>query len=438
MCAAFCRCCDATSSRARDLALKCKRTQTPQGYVPLTALPSLPPSFSLVQLPPVPSPSPASSPSSESEPAPPAADYRWHLPPLISNINLRRLGFGGRAGFRLPTQATSSSSSKYAGSSAAGATPAQQLHFLQAYSLPVPPPNTSSASSARRARDFTSTVLALGRTVQHALALFGLGPVKTYLASSVALVVRDRLELAHGGGSGGGVALTRETLERALLEALLVDPRERDGATQGNGGGGTSRPPSREVELEVEDWAEALGLPLPSTSPAPMPSSSSAQSQLPPEPVLGPTLLEGDGLICDTTVAALSVFRLAYAARFVVPSSSASSPFSRTGGPGALAEDGAILPPALLAALLSLVVASRGKMVSLGLDGHGHGHGQHQHGSRRRPHLSGEAKAGERVNVPKDAIAKRERFLRCVEAFQVRRGAFITFSFLPPLYERLC
>ncbi|GJN92858.1 hypothetical protein Rhopal_005898-T1 [Rhodotorula paludigena] len=390
--------------------------ETPQGYVPLTALPSLPPSFSLVQLPPVPSPSPASSPSSETEPAPAAADYRYHLPSLISNINLRRLGFGGRAGFRLP--APSSSSTKYAGSSAAGATPAQQLHFLQAYSLPVPPPNTFSASSARRARDFTSTVLALGRTVQHALALFGLGPVKTYLANSVALVVRDRLELAHGGGPGGGVALTRETLERALLEALLVDPRERDGPTQGNGGGGTSRPPSREIELELEDWAEALGLPLPSTSPAPVPSSSSVQPLPPPEPILGPTLLEGDGLICDTTVAALSAFRLAYAAPFVVPSSSSSSssPFSRTGGPGALAEDGAILPPALLAALLSLVVASRGKMVSLGLDGHGHG--QHQHGSRRRPHLSGEAKAGERENVPKDAIAKRERFLRCVEAFQ--------------------
>ncbi|BGP50003.1 hypothetical protein JCM10450v2_005908 [Rhodotorula kratochvilovae] len=347
--------------------------ETPQGHIPLTALPSLPPSLALVQLPPVPLYSPSSDPEAPTE----AADYRYHEPLLIQNINLRRLGLGGRAGFRLPPAV---SSSKHH-STSTGATPAQQLHFLQAYKLPVPPPSTSSSAPAGRTRDFTSTVIALGRTVQHALALFGLGPVKAYMAGSVLRAMEQQR-------APGAPPLAREMVERALLEALL------DGSAPAAHEGDRLNAPSG--ELELEDWAEALGLPLPSFTGAAL----GAGGVPPPE---GPTLLDGDGLLCDTTVAALSVFRLAYAERFVP---------SLGRGPGAgLDDDGSLLPPALLAALLSLVVATRGKMVVLGA-----GAGAEGAGTLRRRHAH--EREREEEKVPKDALGKRERFLRCVEAFQ--------------------
>ncbi|GAA5903141.1 hypothetical protein JCM8208_000463 [Rhodotorula glutinis] len=434
--------------------------QTPQGHVPLTALPSLPPSLSLVQLPPVPLPFRPSS-STDSDPPLDAADYRHHEPLLIQNINLRRLGLGGRAGFRLPPSASSASSSKHA-PVASGATPAQQLHFLQAYQLPVPPPSTSPPSSAPTSlalslaarppapRDFTRTVLALGRTVQHALALFGLGPVKAYLASSVVRVVQARRrdgprvgpggeQAPHGDGDDRDGMLDRDAIERALLEALLNESAAAGAGSSTSASGSSARVvplPSPGVELVLEDWAEALGLAVPPTS----------TSSAPDAPALaaagvgaGPMLLEGDGLLCDTTVAALSVFRLAYAERFVASADPRAA--GGGGGPSGVGEaagasrllddDGSLLPPALLAALLSLVVATRGKMVVLGgITGTGAGEGGSaaaagaaggtgsRSGPLRRRHGTEERRERDEEKVPKDPLAKRERFLRCVEAFQ--------------------
>ncbi|KPV71692.1 uncharacterized protein RHOBADRAFT_56520, partial [Rhodotorula graminis WP1] len=375
--------------------------QTPQGHIPLTALPSLPPSLSLVQLPPIPLPFRPST-STDSDPPLDAADYRHHEPLLIQNINLRRLGLGGRAGFRLPPSASGpSSSSKHA---------------------------------------------------PHALALFGLGPVKAYLASSVVRVVQarrlDSARVAQGGerapyGDGSEGMLDRDTIERALLEALLDGSAAAGAGSAAPTAGSSTRvvpPPSPGVELVLEDWAEALGLPLPSAS----------TSSAPDAPALaaaglgaGPTLLEGDGLLCDTTVAALSVFRLAYAERFVASAAAAgagaragsgSGESARAGvGAGAsrlLDDDGSLLPPALLAALLSLVVATRGKMVVLGgITGAGAGEGGSaaagaaggigsRAGTLRRKHGAEERRERDEGKVPKDPLAKRERFLRCVEAFQ--------------------
>ncbi|GAA5847954.1 hypothetical protein JCM9279_003508 [Rhodotorula babjevae] len=436
--------------------------QTPQGHIPLTALPSLPPSLSLVQLPPVPLPFRPSS-STDSDPPHDAADYRHHEPLLIQNINLRRLGLGGRAGFRLPPSASSASSSKHA-PVASGATPAQQLHFLQAYQLPVPPPSTSPSSSASTSlalplasrppapRDFTRTVLALGRTVQHTLALFGLGPVKAYLASSVVRVVqarrREGARAAQGGeqaassvGGEDGGALDRDMIERALLEALLDSSSAAAPRSSASSAGSSARapppPPSPGVELVLEDWAEALGLAVPPASTSSV-ASPAAPSALDAPSAAAPTLLEGDGLLCDTTVAALSVFRLAYAERFVANAGARAAggggggPSGGAGEAGAsrlLDDDGSLLPPALLAALLSLVVATRGKMVVLGgVTGTGAGEQGaaaatagglgSRSGTLRRRHEAEERGERDEEKVPKDPLAKRERFLRCVEAFQ--------------------
>ena len=447
-------------------------SQTPQGHIPLTALPSLPPSLSLVQLPPVPL---AFRPTSSTDSDPPleAADYRHHEPLLIQNINLRRLGLGGRAGFRLPPSASSASSSKHA-PVASGATPAQQLHFLQAYQLPVPPPSTSPPSSSASTslalplaarppapRDFTRTVLALGRTVQHALALFGLGPVKAYLASSVVRVVQLRRRdgaraapgaerAAHGDGNEDSGVLDRDMIERALLVALLDHSSGAAPGSSASTAGSSSRtapPPSPGVELVLEDWAEALGLALPpaSASSAASPLGSSALGGS----AQGPTLLEGDGLLCDTTVAALSVFRLAYAERFVASAGARAAGARASGGASDAAgasrlldDDGSLLPPALLAALLSLVVATRGKMVVLGgVTGTSAGEGASagaaaggagsRSGTLRRRHGAEERRERDEEKVPKDPLAKRERFLRCVEAFQVRLALPLSRRALP-------
>lgn len=486
-------------ARARAAAHKLTNppTQTPQGHVPLTALPSLPPSLSLVQLPPVPLPSPSQlgpgrSSSTDSSDAPPteAADFRYHEPLLIQNINLRRLGLGGRAGFRLPPPppppatgagarpSSTASSSRHAPAHTTGATPAQQLHFLQAYQLPVPSPSTTTPTSlpsltpragrpptAAPARDFTRTVIALGRTVQHALALFGLGPVKSYLAGSVVRVVQLRVAASSSSSSSAGRedeahALSREEMDRALLEALLEASPAAAAASEGQNPAGQPPP---QVELDLEDWAEALGLPLPPTAPAS--ASAFGPGALDPLELQGtvagagagaaPLLLEGDGLLCDTTVAALSVFRLAYAERFVTSSHSHAH---RAGAGAALADDGSLLPPALLAALLSLVVATRGKMVVLGAgsgSGSGAGAGDVRAGQghraagatlgrrgrgkgkgSRRAVGGGGVEGEEEEKVPKDALGKRERFLRCVEAFQVRplsRSLSLSWSYVPEL-----
>lgn len=55
--------------------------------------------------------------------------------------------------------------------------------------------------------------------------------------------------------------------------------------------------------------------------------------------------------VCDSTVAALELFRVDYSELLRLPLSSEDS----------------VLPPSLLAGLLSLVVATRGKLISLGV-----------------------------------------------------------------------
>ncbi|GAA5874499.1 hypothetical protein JCM1840_000797 [Sporobolomyces johnsonii] len=295
--------------------------ETQQGHLPVTALSSLPPSLSLVHI--------------------PGGDYREVVLQLYQNINLRRLGLGGRSGLRL-----------------ANATPAQQLHFRQSFRLPIPPPSThqspssspflsprmtltpisTSNSTPSAALDnpsspstsvspFTHTVLSLIQLVQHALSLFGLGPVKSYLSPS--LLSQLALESRHPPS-----ALTPESLEESLLDALSTDS-----------------------DLDLDEWAEALGI---------YAHSSAAAS----------VLLEGDGLLCDVTVSALSLFRTEFA-----------EPAGLAGG--AMRADEAVLSPSLLSALISLAIGARGKMLALGAN-----------------------------HVPKDPFERRGKFLMSVWLFQ--------------------
>ncbi|KAM0790226.1 hypothetical protein ACM66B_005538 [Microbotryomycetes sp. NB124-2] len=113
------------------------------GFLPLTALPSLDPSLSVVQL--------------------PGGDYRSAASQLFTNINLRRLGLGGRSALRLTAP-----------------TGAQQLNFRRAYKLPDPARNMH----AREHDPFEESVLGLVQLVQHALSLFGLGPVTSHATTN--------------------------------------------------------------------------------------------------------------------------------------------------------------------------------------------------------------------------------------------------------------
>ncbi|GAA5971841.1 hypothetical protein JCM21900_002974 [Sporobolomyces salmonicolor] len=292
-----------------------------QGHLPVTALSSLPPSLSLVHI--------------------PGGDYREVVLQLYQNINLRRLGLGGRSGLRL-----------------ANATPAQQLHFRQSFRLPIPPPSAhqspgsspflspkmtlthistsnptpsaapdSPASPSTSVSPFTYTVLSIIQLVQHALSLFGLGPVKSYLSPS--LLSQLALESCHPPN-----ALTHEKLEENLLDAL-----------------------STNSDLDLDEWAEALGIDAHAS-------------------VAAPILLEGDGLLCDLTVSALSLFRTEFA-----------EPAGLAGG--AMRADEAVLSPSLLSALLSLAIGARGKMLALGAN-----------------------------HVPKDPFERRGKFLMSVWLFQ--------------------
>lgn len=81
----------------------------------------------------------------------PDGDYSAAKEALFTNINLRRLGCGGRSGLTLSE-----------------ASPSQQERFLQQYRLP-----SASASGA----NFPLAVLRTIQLVQAALALFNMGPV---------------------------------------------------------------------------------------------------------------------------------------------------------------------------------------------------------------------------------------------------------------------
>ncbi|KAI5481221.1 hypothetical protein MNV49_005656 [Pseudohyphozyma bogoriensis] len=223
------------------------QTSSENHFVPLTSLPSLPTTLTLIQI-------------------PPGDDYGSIRRLLYLNINLRRLGFGGRASLRLiPAPA------------------AQQLHFRQCYRLPIPTP--SSHHHEASGADFDTLVLDFIKLVQHALALFGLGVVEVQTPT--------------------GVSATGEW----------------------NGMQGES-----EYRLK-----------------------------------------EGDGLLCDTTLTALTLFRVDIAEPLLH-----------------LPSDHTVLSPSLLSSLLSLVISSRGKLLALG-------------GS----------------SVPKDPFTRRSKFLAALHVFQV-------------------
>ncbi|GAA5825366.1 hypothetical protein JCM11251_006952 [Rhodosporidiobolus azoricus] len=337
--------------------------ETQQGAIPITALPSLPPSLSLVQI--------------------PGGDYREIVLQLHQNINLRRLGLGGRSGFRL-----------------ANATPAQQLHFRQCYRLPMPPPSSTSSATASPSSPplFTRTLLSLITLTQHALSLFGLGHVKSFLSPSVL----SQLPPNSLPASPSTPSKLLEILDRSLLDALV---RSSAGLPPGS---------AADSEAVPEDYADALGLPLsmfqvgtssPSThSPlAPGGTSTGVEDPLTKAGGASAPLLEGDGLLCDVTVSALALFRVEYAARLLSSSRSSSSaatyPTPTSAAVGNLLRDEAVLSPGLLAALLSLAVGARGKLIALG-GGSGGGAGE-----------------GEAQGVPKDVFEKRGRFLACVGGF---------------------
>ncbi|GAA6037420.1 hypothetical protein JCM8097_008563 [Rhodosporidiobolus ruineniae] len=293
--------------------------ETEQGAIPITALPSLPPSLSLVQV--------------------PGGDYRDVVLQLYQNINLRR--------------------------------PAQQLHFRQSYRLPMPPPSSTSSSSSTAVPPFTHTLLSLITLVQHALSLFGLGPVKAFLAPAVLAQLPSSLTAASIPAPANGSALL-ELLDRTLLDSLLH-----------------STPPDGTSEAAPEDWADALCMPL-----ALFDAQRDAHDAVSRAGGACAPLLEGDGLLCDTTVSALALFRVEYAARLLgsQQQATASHPTVTSAAVGALARDEAVLSPGLLAALLSLAIGARGKMLALG--------------------------GGGTEGIPKDVFERRGRFLAAVGQFQ--------------------
>ncbi|GAA5886604.1 hypothetical protein JCM6882_005830 [Rhodosporidiobolus microsporus] len=356
--------------------------ETQQGFIPITALPSLPPSLSLVQI--------------------PGGDYRDVVLQLYQNINLRRLGLGGRSGLRL-----------------ANATPAQQLHFRQSYRLPMPPPSSSSAPAASTSTPpFTHTLLSLITLVQHALSLFGLGPVKAFLSPSVLSQLPATALPPSAAASTASPTKLLEILDRLLLDSLV---RTSAALPPGNS----------DHEAAAEDYADALGLPLSlfdvGSTPGFAPTSIASTSTSAHGQGAGPggddpltraggahaPLLEGDGLLCDVTVSALALFRIEYAARLLSPSASSSSssvqPTPTSAAVGNLLRDEAVLSPGLLAALLSLAVGARGKMLALG-------------------GVGGEA---EGQGVPKDVFERRGRFLACVGGFMKSHPS--SPSSLPPV-----
>ncbi|KAK4049851.1 hypothetical protein OIV83_003907 [Microbotryomycetes sp. JL201] len=145
------------------------------GHLPLTALPSLDPSLSVVQL--------------------PGGNYRKAAPLLYTNINLRRLGLGGRSALRLTAP-----------------TGAQQLNFRQTYKLQAPARNSSNSDH----NSFETTVLDFVQLVQHALSLFGLGPVVHHASDTT---VPSTVHGIH----------TSNPLARQVLDALntsLSEPLE--------------------------------------------------------------------------------------------------------------------------------------------------------------------------------------------------------------------
>lgn len=83
----------------------------------------------------------------------PEGDYAAAKEALYTNINLRRLGCGGRSGLTLSE-----------------ASPSQQERFLQQYRLP---------SASTSGPNFPQAVLRTIQLVQAALALFNKGPVAT-------------------------------------------------------------------------------------------------------------------------------------------------------------------------------------------------------------------------------------------------------------------
>ncbi|KAK4050192.1 hypothetical protein OIO90_005174 [Microbotryomycetes sp. JL221] len=196
-----------------------RQARNKSGYLPLTALPSLDPSLSVVQL--------------------PGGDFGQAVPQLYANINLRRLGLGGRSALRLTSP-----------------TGAQQLNFRQTYRLPHNLPSSRPASTDEADRDcFAESVLVLVQLVQHALSLFGLGPVKRTQDG------HSTISLPAGSSPVG--SSTSNPLARHVLDTL-------------NSGSLTS-------------------------------TSSLVQSQY------QATLSQGDGLLCDVTLNALAAFKEEYA-----------------------------------------------------------------------------------------------------------------------------
>lgn len=145
---------------------------SPNTFLAVTSLPSLPPSLSLVQI--------------------PGGNYIEWFPQLYLNITLRRLGLGGRSSLSLTAPS-----------------PAQQLHFRQAFRLPIPAVTLSSSSTQlshhhhhknddqlQKQQSFGECVLELIRLVQHALSLFGWGAVGVGRNE----MVEDEFKLDNGDG----------------------------------------------------------------------------------------------------------------------------------------------------------------------------------------------------------------------------------------------
>ncbi|KAL8290380.1 hypothetical protein RQP46_002638 [Phenoliferia psychrophenolica] len=166
---------------------------TSDGFLPVTSLASLPPTMSIVQI--------------------PEGDYEKHKSQLYLQINLRRLGLGGRKSLSL-----------------SDATSAQQLHFRQAYHLPIAAPSVHPVTMSPRATPipppvhFSECVIELVKLVQHALSLFGLGVVRVLpLTDEVCDTTVDALALFRDDIADNLLRSTSDdsTLAPALLAALL-------------------------------------------------------------------------------------------------------------------------------------------------------------------------------------------------------------------------
>lgn len=239
---------------------------------------------------------------------------------LLESILVRdRLGLGGRSSLRL-APATFVYSLRFVSGVCAELSafhrPAQQLHLRQSFRLPIPAP-----SSASHHHHYTS--FSAGSTVSGSTAATDSDAVSPFTETILSLI-----QLTQHALSLFGLGVVRVPL-RTAGSVPAPDPA----------------PPVS------EEHADALG------------------SHLPPSRFLA----VGDGLLCDTTLAALSYFRFEVAEPLVhLPKGEES-----------------VLNPSLLSALVSTVCGARGKMQAMGED------------------------------VPRDPLDRRARFLSAVASFAV-------------------